>query len=154
MNKGLVTDFSEPPNLFGITINSPPNPLMRGSCGAGPDSRQYAIKWGVEREGNHLYISDKDQNAHPVYGNLKGSARTESFFSFGAFFGRGKKWNPLPSQAEGIEMGASTPYSTQGGGTTERTPEMDMEDGLGNQRSKESNLSRVYSMISKRRSVL
>jgi len=85
VNKGLVTDFSEPPNLFGITINSPPNPLMRGSCGAGPDSRQYAIKWGVEMEGNHLYISDKEQNAHPVYGNLKGSARTESFFQFRCF---------------------------------------------------------------------
>ena len=127
---------------------------MRGSCGAGPEGRQYAIKWGVEIEGEHLYITDKDHNEHPVYGNTKGSARTESFLSFGDLFGRGKKWNRLPSQAEGIEMGASTTYSGQSGAKGQKTPEVDVEDGLGNGRSKESNLSRVYSMISKRRSVL
>jgi hypothetical protein len=154
VNRGLVTDFSEPPNLFGITINSPPNALMSGSCGAGPEAKQYSIKWGVEMEGEHLYIAEKDHSANPVYGNISGSGRTESILSFGDLFNRGKKFQRLPSQGEGIEMGASTAYSGQSGHPSERIAEENLEDGAGNPQNKESNFSRVYSMISKRRSVL
>jgi hypothetical protein len=152
VNRGLVTDFSEPPNLFGLTINSPPNNLMRGSCGTGPEGRQYAIKWGVEMEGDHLYISDKDHNSHPLYGNVKGSARTESFLSFGDLFSRGRKWNRLPSQNEGLEMGTSTAY----GGASEQIPEEEGDDGSTppQPQHRDTNLSRVYSKISKRRSFL
>jgi hypothetical protein len=148
-----VTDFSEPPNLFSLAINSPPNSLMKGSCGAGPEGRQYAIKWGVEMEGEHLYISDKDHNSHPVYGNIKGSARTESFLSFGDLFNRGRKWNKLPSQTDVMELGTSTAYGSQQG--ADRIVEEDVEEGVVEpQSAADSRFSRVYSKISKRRSVL
>jgi hypothetical protein len=124
---------------------------MRGSCGTGPEGRQYAIKWGVEIEGDHLFISDKDHNSHPVYGNVKGSARTEIFLSFGDLFSRGRKWNRLPSQNEGLEMGATTSYTTP-----ERIPEDegDYASTPPQPRHRDSNLSRLYSKISKRRSYL
>ncbi|KAF2090347.1 hypothetical protein K490DRAFT_6729, partial [Saccharata proteae CBS 121410] len=37
---GLVTDFSEPPNLFSLAVNSPPSAHLAGSCGVGPQGKQ------------------------------------------------------------------------------------------------------------------
>lgn len=58
-NKGLVTDFSEPPNLFSLAVNSPPNRLLAGSCGAGPAGSQFKVNWGIETEGKHLFMTDR-----------------------------------------------------------------------------------------------
>ncbi|PNS20188.1 hypothetical protein CAC42_5638 [Sphaceloma murrayae] len=54
--RGLVTDFSEPPNLFSLAINSPPSHLLAGSCGAGPHGDQYKVNWFLQQEGDHLYM--------------------------------------------------------------------------------------------------
>jgi hypothetical protein len=55
-HKGLVTDFSEPPNLFALAVNSPPSHLLAGSCGGGPEGKQYMVNWFVNNEGDHLYM--------------------------------------------------------------------------------------------------
>jgi hypothetical protein len=56
IHRGLVTDFSEPPNMFAIAVNSPPSRRLAGSCGGGPNSKQYGVNWFVNTEGDHLYM--------------------------------------------------------------------------------------------------
>jgi hypothetical protein len=55
-HSGLVTDFSEPQNLFALAINSPPSQAMAGSCGAGPNGNQYKVSWVVMEEREHLFV--------------------------------------------------------------------------------------------------
>lgn len=57
---GLITDFSEPLNLFSLAVNSPPSDLMAGSCGAGPKGQQYRAAWFVNAAGEHLFMENKD----------------------------------------------------------------------------------------------
>lgn len=108
VNRGLVTDFSEPQNLFSLAINSPPNRAMGGSCGAGPEGTQYAIKWAVEMEGEHLYITDK-QRTYPIGqpgGTIRGGTGGTPWYS-NIFRRRGGKYNQAPSE---IELGSGTGY--------------------------------------------
>lgn len=56
LHRGLVTDFSEPPNLFALAVNSPPSHVLAGSCGGGPEGRQYMVNWFVNHEGSHLFM--------------------------------------------------------------------------------------------------
>lgn len=63
-HKGLVTDFSEPPNLFALAVNSPPSHLFAGSCGGGPEGKQYVVNWFVNSEGDHLYMEPGQKAAH------------------------------------------------------------------------------------------
>lgn len=102
INRGLVTDFSEPPNLFAVSLNSPPSHVLAGACGAGPVGVQYASKWGVEMEREHLYVTPKEGG--PVYGataTRPGGARAESMLSFGELFGRRRKFDRLDSHQQG-----------------------------------------------------
>ncbi|KAF2272791.1 uncharacterized protein EI97DRAFT_405417 [Westerdykella ornata] len=55
-HNGLVTDFSEPPNLFALAVNSPPSHVLAGSCGGGPAGKQYTVNWFVNHEGDHLFM--------------------------------------------------------------------------------------------------
>ncbi|KAI5205751.1 hypothetical protein E4T39_02778 [Aureobasidium subglaciale] len=57
---GLVTDFSEPLNLYSLAVNSPPSGVMAGSCGGGPRGRQFRSQWFVNAAGEHLYMENKD----------------------------------------------------------------------------------------------
>jgi hypothetical protein len=154
-NRGLVTDFSEPPNLFAISINSPPNQLMAGACGGGPEGKQYSIKFGVEIEGAHLYITDKGEGLYEAKGQ---HPFTESVFSFRDLVrrgGKGGRWNKLPEETN-IEMGASTAYA--GGGTQERrrstedlvTPNTPNSKSLKNR----LNLSKTFSVLARKRNAL
>ncbi|KAF2834162.1 hypothetical protein M501DRAFT_944746 [Patellaria atrata CBS 101060] len=61
IHKGLVTDFSEPPNLLTIAINSPPSHLLAGSCGGGPEGDQYKVNWYVNTEGDHLFMESGER---------------------------------------------------------------------------------------------
>lgn len=63
-HQGLVTDFSEPPNLFALAVNSPPSHLFAGSCGGGPGGKQYVVNWFVNTEGDHLYMEPGQKAAH------------------------------------------------------------------------------------------
>ncbi|KAF1944188.1 hypothetical protein EJ02DRAFT_341468 [Clathrospora elynae] len=56
LHRGLVTDFSEPPNLFALAVNSPPSHVLAGSCGGGPEGKQYMVNWFVNHEGSHLFM--------------------------------------------------------------------------------------------------
>jgi hypothetical protein len=56
---GLVTDFSQPPQLFALALNSPPTRAFAGSCGGGPEGKEYKIYWSVGSEGGHAYIEPK-----------------------------------------------------------------------------------------------
>ena len=55
---GLVTDYTEPQNLFALAINSPSSEALSGSCGAGPERYQFQIDWKVKKaaETSHYYI--------------------------------------------------------------------------------------------------
>ncbi|KIW01272.1 uncharacterized protein PV09_07311 [Verruconis gallopava] len=66
INKGLVTDFSEPPNMFSLAVNSPPNALLAGSCGAGPIGKQFTVNWGIETEGKHLFMTTRKGDINSV----------------------------------------------------------------------------------------
>jgi hypothetical protein len=64
-HRGLVTDFSEPPNLFALAVNSPPSHLFAGSCGGGPEGKQFLVNWFVNTEGDHLFM---EPGQRPVIG--------------------------------------------------------------------------------------
>jgi hypothetical protein len=51
---GLVTDFSQPPQLFALAMNSPPTRALAGSCGGGLEGKQYKIGWSINHQGRHL----------------------------------------------------------------------------------------------------
>lgn len=57
-NRGLVTDFADPANMFSLSINSPPSHIFAGSCGGGPSGKQYDAKWFINIDGDHVYIEN------------------------------------------------------------------------------------------------
>lgn len=59
-HRGLVTDFSEPPNLFSLAVNSPPAAAMAGSCGGGPAGQQWNCEWYIGESGGHLFVVPKE----------------------------------------------------------------------------------------------
>jgi hypothetical protein len=60
LRSGLVTDYTEPQNLFSLAVNSPPSHAVAGSCGAGPRGEQLNVNWHVDREDNsrHFFIKN------------------------------------------------------------------------------------------------
>jgi hypothetical protein len=63
LRSGLVTDYTEPANLFAIAVNSPPSERLSGSCGAGPERRQLNVPFHVRQEegSNHFFIKEGDE---------------------------------------------------------------------------------------------
>ena len=62
LNRGLVTDFCDPANLFSVTINSPPSHVFAGSCGCGPEAKQYREKWFINVDGEHVYLENDERD--------------------------------------------------------------------------------------------
>lgn len=60
---GLVTDFTEPSNLFALAVNSPPSRRLDGSCGSGPEGYQLDVDWHVmaEDSSGHFYMREGEQ---------------------------------------------------------------------------------------------
>lgn len=56
----MLTDFSEPPNLFSLAVNSPPSVQLAGSCGGGPEGEQYRVRWFVNEDGEHVYMQSQE----------------------------------------------------------------------------------------------
>ncbi|KXJ87644.1 hypothetical protein Micbo1qcDRAFT_108050, partial [Microdochium bolleyi] len=58
--RGMVTDFTEPQNMFSLAINSPPSTALQGSCGGGPDRGQLRQPWriGYSEAANHYYFQE------------------------------------------------------------------------------------------------
>ncbi len=61
---GLVTDYTEPQNLFALAVNSPPSTALSGSCGAGPNLTEMVVPWRVTyAEGyNHYFFEEAGQS--------------------------------------------------------------------------------------------
>lgn len=73
LRSGLVTDFTEPQNLFALAVNSPPSEQLNGSCGAGPVKRDLVVPWRVAYapSANHYFFEE----ANGKEGKGKGLAR-------------------------------------------------------------------------------
>ncbi|GAB7359653.1 hypothetical protein MBLNU230_g6832t1 [Neophaeotheca triangularis] len=54
------TDFSEPPNMFSIAVNSPPSEKLAGAGGGGPHGEQYRLSWKLNQEGGHVYMENQE----------------------------------------------------------------------------------------------
>jgi hypothetical protein len=48
LRDGDITGFTEPQNLFGLAIMSPPSHALAGSCGGGPTGKMMGQKWRAE----------------------------------------------------------------------------------------------------------
>lgn len=78
-----ITDFTEPQNLFAISINSPQTTRLDGACGCGPAGRQLKERWfiGMEEEDSHYYIRAKaDKNS--TYGFPPDSGKASGYSRF------------------------------------------------------------------------
>lgn len=88
LRSGLVTDFTEPQNIFALAVNSPPSAQLHGSCGAGPEKRDLVVPWRVAwaPSANHYFFEEANERpwkgrfaSQPVstardYGNVAGSS--------------------------------------------------------------------------------
>ncbi|KFA50027.1 hypothetical protein S40293_06833 [Stachybotrys chartarum IBT 40293] len=63
LRSGLVTDFTEPQNLFALAINSPPSAQVQGSCGGGPQNRDLVVPWRVAYapSANHYFFEEANE---------------------------------------------------------------------------------------------
>ena len=57
---GLITDYTEPLNLFTIALNSPPSQKLKGSCGGGPKKYDLLVPWRVAHASasDHYFFTD------------------------------------------------------------------------------------------------
>lgn len=166
LHRGLVTDFSEPPNLFALAVNSPPSQALAGSCGGGPEGKQYMVNWFVNHEGEHLYMEPGEKTAllaahaythdHNHDHNAPSQAKPEGTSTFSRFtaalgsmrlpFSAKNKPPAKVSQPAGTERlrPLSVVESLRSGASPS---EYELENG-------DSRTQRQYAKLSKRRSML
>lgn len=84
LRSGLVTDYSEPQNLFALAINSPPSRRLSGSCGAGPKAEQLNVDWHVVQDGNssHFFIKEGENEAEM---EMRQRRKTQTLNSMGSY---------------------------------------------------------------------
>jgi hypothetical protein len=159
LHRGLVTDFSEPPNLFALAVNSPPSHVLAGSCGGGPEGKQYHVNWNINHEGDHLFM-EPGEKSHLLSGHghthLHAHGPVEEFplqqGKGSAFFtsmtrairrGLGMKEHHAPTKirpASGVEQ-------FRNGMRTSVVTDYEMEDG-------HTRTERQYRKLANRRSLL
>lgn len=80
-SSGLVTDMTEPQHMFALAINSPPSEQMYGTCGPGPEDRDFTVPWRIKltkaEQGDHYYFDEASKM--PMRGKYK--TRPSSFHS-------------------------------------------------------------------------
>ncbi|KAI0838745.1 hypothetical protein F5Y06DRAFT_43203 [Hypoxylon sp. FL0890] len=61
---GLVSDYTEPQNLFAVAVNSPPSAALAGSCGHGPNSAEMVVPWrvGYSAAANHYFFEEAGES--------------------------------------------------------------------------------------------
>lgn len=67
--RSMITDFSEPLNMFSLAVNSPPSDIMAGTGRSGPAGRHYKVPWYVSTDGHDLYLENrnfKDEEGHEM----------------------------------------------------------------------------------------
>lgn len=88
--RGLVTDFTEPQNLFAIAVNSPGSSALQGSCGTGPEGRDLGIPWRVTMsDEGHYSIGEKSYTTSSAYREKK--RRAKGGIGLGIFDKRGAR---------------------------------------------------------------
>lgn len=149
-HKGLVTDFSEPPNLFALAVNSPPSHLFAGSCGGGPEGKQYVVNWFVNTEGDHLYmepgqnpVHDHSHHAHP-HVHVHHAPNPAKPSGTGFFGGVTAPFNKL--RERGLHFGRTQDQTRLRPASVVET-DFELEDG-------HTKTQRQYAKLAKRRSML
>ena len=63
VQRGLVTDYMEPHNLFALAVNSPASKAVEGACGGGVEGGMWGTKWHVDflDEREHFYVHSIDE---------------------------------------------------------------------------------------------
>jgi hypothetical protein len=91
---GLVTDYSEPQNLFALAVNSPPSRRLAGSCGAGPEGDQLNVDWHVGKdEGiDHFFIKEGSVGEDVELRNRRMRQPMRSMTSYSKLSNKGKSW--------------------------------------------------------------
>lgn len=86
-HRGLVIDFSDPANLFSMSINSPPEDDFSHACGVeGPNSRQYQTRWFVHTDGQRLLLASGDSYSHAE--KLSGRSKADAAAPMGLIYDR------------------------------------------------------------------
>lgn len=67
---GMVTDYTEPRNMFALAINSPPSRQLDGSCGGGPHGHELHVPWHVSyaETANHYFF--EEEVVRPRHGKM------------------------------------------------------------------------------------
>jgi hypothetical protein len=159
---GLVTDFSQPPQLFALAVNSPPTRAFAGSCGGGPEGKEYRIGWLIGYERGHLYIepgsgrestfvTDKpDSDSVPAHQPTHRDAQTGSslFSTVSAALGRMK---PKSKSRTSRRTGTSGAEPARSSSTSESVPSLQSQYELGDI---ETRAQQQYIRLPKSRSFL
>lgn len=85
LRSGLVTDYTEPQNLFALAVNSPPSGRLSGSCGAGPEGDQLNVDWHVAHEdgSRHFFIKEGDNG--PTQSRLRRRAKRQNLSQMSSY---------------------------------------------------------------------
>ncbi|KAI0134436.1 hypothetical protein BJ170DRAFT_200100 [Xylariales sp. AK1849] len=84
---GMVTDYTDPQNMFALAVNSPPSRQMQGSCGGGPKSRELAVPWrvGYAESANHYFFEEANDKPWRGKSNEQASASGTDLLADGGY---------------------------------------------------------------------
>lgn len=65
LGSGMVTDYTDPQNLFALAVNSPPSAQLGGSCGGVSGSKPLQVPWrvGYSKSANHYFFEPAGEKA-------------------------------------------------------------------------------------------
>ena len=117
LQSGLVTDYSEPQNLFALAVNSPASRRLGGSCGAGPEGNQFNVDWHVMHDDNsgHFFIKEGKGN-----GSAREAAEEEMMEGSGGVL-RQRSLRSQSSRSPSIRPGQLKSVKSYGRLSTNRT---------------------------------
>ncbi|KAI0012649.1 hypothetical protein F4779DRAFT_632858 [Xylariaceae sp. FL0662B] len=83
---GLVSDYTEPQNLFAVAVNSPPSRALAGSCGHGPDAAQMVVPWRVAYApgASHYFFDEAAGNSPSRFSKQSAASGAEYLVDGGA----------------------------------------------------------------------
>lgn len=63
LGSGMVTDYTDPQNLFALAVNSPPSAQLGGCCGGVHGSKPLLVPWrvGYSKSANHYFFEPADE---------------------------------------------------------------------------------------------
>ncbi|PWY83353.1 hypothetical protein BO70DRAFT_290754 [Aspergillus heteromorphus CBS 117.55] len=69
----LVTDFTEPPNLFALAVSSPDTSRLAGMAGEAPSGPRLRERWhvGVREESGHFFIRTRMEREAAMYSTAR-----------------------------------------------------------------------------------